>query len=379
MLDGRRVMMVVTTGFEPDPRVYKEAVSLRRHGYDLTVVAWDREARLPPVERCDGITVWRYRRRSPIGGRFRQLSGFLGFFLFAWEKLRQGRYDVVHCHDLDTMPLGLVARWRGLRVIFDVHEMDYYNLYPFPFPFLFLLFERVAARCAHGVLLTVDVQWKKYGKWRIREAVQLRNVPPRGFVEQADSWRRDKQGRLVVGRVGFIKRGTGIEEIFAALELLRRQGYDVEALLVGKVHPDIREELEERLRLAPYVQHVGAVPYPEVPRYYAMLDVAVALYTRLEEHRFITPAKLLECLSCGVPVIANPVGDVARLAQRFGGIVLVPEPSSEALADSLRVLLDDPGRLQRLKEETRAARDEFVWEKMEERLVSFYKRILGDC
>jgi glycosyltransferase involved in cell wall biosynthesis len=373
---SKKVLMLVTTAFEPDPRVYREALSLQSHGYQVTVVAWDREARLPSLERYDGVTVWRYRRKAKVGGRFRQLGGFLGFFRYAWKKLCQDKYDILHCHDLDTMPVGLAARLKGIKVVFDAHEADYYNLYPPPFPTLFEVLERLSARCADGVALTVGVQWQKYGGWHISRAVQLRNVPPRSFAERAALERRDDERPFTVGRIGFIKKGVGIEELFEALARLRHDGYEVEGLLAGKLHPDIRAEFEERLARAPYVRYVGSVPYPEVPRYYAKLHVAVAVYTRWEEHRYITPTKLLECLACGVPVIANPVGDVAQLAEKYGGIVLVEEPTAEALTEALRSLLSEPSRLQRLREEVARTRGEFTWETMEERLLTLYAEVL---
>lgn len=38
--------MLLSNGFSPDPRVYKEAVTLVKNGYEVIILAWDREKRL---------------------------------------------------------------------------------------------------------------------------------------------------------------------------------------------------------------------------------------------------------------------------------------------------------------------------------------------
>jgi hypothetical protein len=46
-LSQRRIVMLLSNAFLPDPRVLKEARSLTNAGYDVTVIAWDREGTYP--------------------------------------------------------------------------------------------------------------------------------------------------------------------------------------------------------------------------------------------------------------------------------------------------------------------------------------------
>ncbi len=370
------ILMAVTTPFEPDPRVYKEARTLTEAGHRVTVCAWDRELRYRAAEQIDGVEVLRYRQRSQLGGRFRQLPGFLGFYRFVWRTLCERNYQLLHCHDLDTMPLGIAASMRGMPVIFDAHEPEYYAAYPAPWPALFRGLERLSARFAQWVLVTNDLQLKKYRRWGFSRVSLIRNVPPARFAREA-RLRQRTAAPLTVGRIGFIKKGVGVEELFEALARLRSDGYDVRGLLVGKVHPDIRPELQALLAGAPYVQYVGDVRYNDVPSWYAHVDVAVAMYTRTEEHRLITPTKVLESLVAGVPVIASPVGDVVELQARYGGIVVLQDGTSRALADAIRQFASDPGKLASFRKATERARRELVWEQMEGKLLMAYDQVLG--
>ena len=204
----------------------------------------------------------------------------------------------------------------------------------------------------------------------------IRNVPPVRFAKEAQLLRRTA-APLTVGRIGFIKKGVGVEELFEALARVRSDGYNVRGLLVGKVHPDIRHELQALLARAPYVEYVGDVKYDDVPSWYAQVDVAVAVYTRTEEHRLITPTKVLESLVAGAPVIASAVGDVVDLQVRYGGIVVLEDGTSEALADAIRQFASDPGKLASFRKATERAQRELVWERMEGKLLMAYDQVLG--
>ena len=50
-----KVLMVLSNPFTHDPRVYIEAKTLIKAGYELTVLAWDKRGKSSPVENKDGI------------------------------------------------------------------------------------------------------------------------------------------------------------------------------------------------------------------------------------------------------------------------------------------------------------------------------------
>ena len=55
--------MFVSNAFVSDPRVYSEAKSLVQAGFEVTVIAWDRERQNPQRQNWDGIEVVRSRTR----------------------------------------------------------------------------------------------------------------------------------------------------------------------------------------------------------------------------------------------------------------------------------------------------------------------------
>ena len=62
-----KVVMTLSNPFKVDPRVYKEALTLVNSGYEVTILAWDREGTHPLREIVDGIKVERIRVRAKYG------------------------------------------------------------------------------------------------------------------------------------------------------------------------------------------------------------------------------------------------------------------------------------------------------------------------
>ena len=63
-----KVLMFRANPCTNDPRVYAEATSLLRAGYEVTVIAWDREKKNPPRQDWDGINV--VRVRTPLSPKY---------------------------------------------------------------------------------------------------------------------------------------------------------------------------------------------------------------------------------------------------------------------------------------------------------------------
>ncbi|MFO8108929.1 MAG: glycosyltransferase [Thermoplasmata archaeon] len=123
-----RVLMTLSNAFTHDPRVYNEALSLVKNGHQVTILAWDRDKKNKKREVIDGINVVRFHNT-----KFMDIIPYDIFRLHFWWKngyklaLKQHEkknFDVIHCHDLDTLPIGVKLKKKlGLPLIYDAHEI----------------------------------------------------------------------------------------------------------------------------------------------------------------------------------------------------------------------------------------------------------------
>jgi len=108
-----RVVHLTSVHAADDTRIlHKECRSLADAGYDVTMIA---QAPLVSVERA-GVRVVVLRRPA---SRWRRVTET------TWAVLRAAwREDAAlyHLHDPELLPVGLILKLRGARVVYDVHE-----------------------------------------------------------------------------------------------------------------------------------------------------------------------------------------------------------------------------------------------------------------
>ena len=183
-------------------------------------------------------------------------------------------------------------------------------------------------------------------------------------------------GRFVVGFVGSFKAWHGVDFLLEAFKWLRGDDASYHLLLVGD--GPMRAKLEEETRwlgLQEAVTLVGSVPHEEVPRYLALMDVAVAPYPALDDFYF-SPLKLYEYMAGGRAVVASRIGQVAEvIADGFTGLLYEPG-NEEALLGCIRRLRTDESLRIELGQNARMACSKNTWRQNAERVVGWVEPLL---
>jgi len=122
-LQARRVVMLVSKAAHSDARVLAEAHVLAGAQIEVTILCWDRARKFPARDCIDGVEVRNIGIRASHGGGIAELGGYWRYWLRVLAILLTSDWDVVHCHDFDTLWAGwLAARLRRRIVVFDGHE-----------------------------------------------------------------------------------------------------------------------------------------------------------------------------------------------------------------------------------------------------------------
>jgi glycosyltransferase involved in cell wall biosynthesis len=183
-------------------------------------------------------------------------------------------------------------------------------------------------------------------------------------------------GRFVVGFVGSFKAWHGVDFLLRAFRRLHGNDASYHLLLVGD--GPLRAELEQetrRLGLQEAATLVGSVPHEEVPRYLALMDVAVAPYPALEDFYF-SPLKLYEYMASSRAVVASRVGQVAEvIADGLTGLLYQPGNEDELIA-CVRRLRADKSLRRELGERARTACSKNTWRQNAERVVGWVDPLL---
>ncbi len=381
------IVMLLANPFRPDTRVLKEAEGLSSQGYAVTVICWDRAAEYPPQETLPGGTqIVRVQQvRSAYGIGAAQLLKLPLFWLAALKILAQIKPDLVHCHDFDTLPVGLMwGKPRQVPVIYDAHE--YYadltrpRLHGIWGGLLYhaiWLAEQIGAKLSDAVI-TVDRTLAEIYRKLNRRVLILGHYPLISMANKPGMiFQRDELHLLYAGR---ISTDRGMLLNLDLLRTLRQRGIPARLVLAGAFIP---AKEEERFSLAgsdmqDWITRLGWVPYQEMQGVLRRVDIGLAIL--LPEPRFIAalPVKLLEYMAAGLPVIASDFPLIREIVQTHAcGVLIDPSYGIEPIADAITACWEDRQAAREMGERGRQAiLQDYNWEKLMGDLTQLYQTLL---
>jgi glycosyltransferase involved in cell wall biosynthesis len=165
--------------------------------------------------------------------------------------------------------------------------------------------------------------------------VDLNHFNPDGsFADVAGS------GKPIVGFSGSLRPWHGLEDLVRAVHLLHWQGYPCHLLIVGD--GPLRGWIDgyvEGAGIQDFITITGWVPHERIPDYIRRMDVATAPYPVIEDFYF-SPLKLFEYMACGRAVAASDIGQIGEVIDHGKNGLLCPPGHPEALAATIKELLD---------------------------------------
>lgn len=111
-------------------------------------------------------------------------------------------------------------------------------------------------------------------------------------------------------------------------------------LLVGPRDPGWMPDRWDALVARPNVHHTGAVPFADLPRWLACMDVGLTPYTDTAFNRASFPLKTLEYLAAGRPVVGTDLPAIRGLATQSRDVF--PTAGPAAFAQRVLAVFDGP-------------------------------------
>ena len=363
-------------------RIYNEARALVDAGYDVTLIAWDRDATCPPTEDVDGIRVERIPLEAGfVKGPINALK-HLPFNGRLLQRIAARDLDLVHCFNLDTMLVGLsVAKLRGKKVTLDLCEPTYYTNWPKryrPLTQAIGWMEHALSRQFDCVFVHNLYQMRKFTECGVRNLVQISSAPHTQMIVDAPSTRRGDE-TFVLGRIGSIYPHNGIEEGVEVLGNLLARGHRVKLLLAGKIMDAYASEFDALIEpVREHVEVTGPYNADQIPELYGRIDLSLQLHRLTDWYRHITPTKFFESLANGVPVVVSDMGDLRELVEGSRCGVVVNEADPQDVLRGVEGLVGDREACREMAERgLRLIRKEYNWEVMRGRLLKEYERMLA--
>lgn len=375
-MDVPRIVHLTSVHSPFDVRIFvKECRSLARAGFHVTIIAPHTRD-----ERVDGVHIKSVPMKASDGRLTRMTRT-------TWNVLRRAidlDADLYHFHDPELIPVGLWLRWKGKKVIYDIHEdvpkdvvlKEYLPRWTRPpLASLIALLEEIAAK-RFSALITVSPLIAERFYPHNGRTVLVFNYPelPSGTESNSVPW---QSRHPVIVFPGGILPERGIREMVYAMACLPHQ-FPATLEIASHYFPqDILEELQRhpgwrRVRL------LGSLSRSQVQQRMAQAMAGIVTYLPDGQNLGAMPHKLFEFMASGIPVIASDFPLWRKLLEDVGCAVFVNPRHPDAIARAIEFIITHPADAEAMGERGKnAVCRVFNWNSQARELVNLYNGLTG--
>lgn len=273
--------------------------------------------------------------------------------------MRRERPDIVHSHLAKAgFSARMAARLAGVPIVLHSFHGNVFRGYFSPAKSrFFLLLEQFGARLSTRLITSSPRLRDDLIEFGVSTPARIA-VIPYGFHLDALAQQPRFQGSFrsriglsqsakIIGTVGRLVSIKNLPLLLDAAALVRQHDQEISFAVVGD--GELRGELESRaqeLGLGDSVVFAGW--QPDLLDVYADLDALV-----LSSDNEGTPVSLIEAMAAGCPVVATSVGGVPDLVTDGETGRLVPRGDSNALANAILAVFNEPDRTRAMADQAR--------------------------
>jgi glycosyltransferase involved in cell wall biosynthesis len=374
MTQRSKVVHLTTVHTPTDNRIlHRECATLAEAGYDVTIIAVaDGPADLGGV---------RLRALPAVPGRVRRMVETTGR---AFTAALEERAALYHFHDPELLPIGILLKAAGKRVVYDAHEeisqdlLTKHYLAPAVRPAIARAagaIEQAGAFLFDGVVAATPAIARQFAP---EKTALVQNFPKLSEITGGSQGLAYEDRPLHAAFIGVMTPERGIEPMIRGVHAARSRHPDTRLVLAGKFWPP---EFEARLRAMPefsVVDDLGWQSRGDLAAVLSRARVGLVLFQPGPNHTEAMPNKLFEYMAAGLPIIASDFPLWRSIVESAGCGLLVDPASPSAIGEAAGWIFDHPEEAAAMgRAGLVAVRERFTWEGEGAKLVALYRRILG--
>ena len=393
MTDLRILMLLENAPYPADSRVRPESLTLRRAGYQVSVIC-PADPGQPWHEELEGVHVYRYPVKASLNERLGHAWEYsyamiATFLLSILVFFRQG-FDVLHAHNPPDTFVFIAAFYKlfGRRFVYDQHDIvpELYHARSggrgneFMYRLLCRL-ERFSFRLADQVIVANESSRRRaLARGLVAETAVtvVRNGPDPNLLWASEPLAEVRQkARIIIGYAGVLGFQDGVDYLLRALnhlvqDLDRR---DFHCLIIGEgvALADLRR-LTCELDLTSYVTFTGWLSGADYVAHLSTADICVDPDPSNAYNDYCTMIKMMEYMALSRPIVAFDLPEHRFTAREAA--VYVPGNDEMAFAQAISELMDDPLRRCRMGSlGRRRIEQKLAWSYSAQNLLAAYERL----
>jgi len=370
-----KVANLVFNSFENDSRVLKESVSLADGGYEVEVIA-HLDIDLKEYERKENFIIRRfsYLDRKKSRGILSKLKGYLEYIRLSVWHCRD--FDILHCNDLDTLPIGFIIKrfFNGeIKIVYDAHEYETERHHQTPFDKKILkVVERFLLKYVDRVITVSEPIADEYAKlYGIKRPTVIYNTPPKVNVEKRDIFREKfniPKEHIIFLYQGGLQPRRGILEFFELIKDKENTSYVIMGFGL------LRDEILELTKSNPNLYFHEAVSPSVLLDYTSSADIGVCIEENLcKSWNLGLPNKMFEYYMVGIPIVVSGLFELKRFVVDNGTGYVIEDIFNKEEFNTL--FKDIPNSYRDKDENIKRVKEIYNWQNQEIKLLEVYKEL----
>ena len=367
------IIHITTVHARVDTRIRVKQVATLARVWPGQVALYVQDGKGDESDASDGFVI--HDTGAPESRRLRRMT--LGAFRM-YRAVRRARPEIAHFHDPELIPVGLLLKFAGCKVIYDVHEdvprqikdKEWIpRILRWPLSWSMTAIEWLAARTLNAIVAAEPVVEARFPAGKTTLVQNFPKLEEFEDIGDADYHAREK---LAV-YVGGITELRGAREMVAAMA---GQAPDVRLALGGKYDPfSLRDELATQDGWS-HVIELGWLSRDKVVDLLGRARVGLVVLHPIGNYLEAYPVKMFEYMAAGLPVIASDFPLWRRIVEEAGCGLLVRPGDAQAFAEALKWLLDHPDEAAAMGLKGRkAVLEQYRWDNEAKKLISLYEII----
>ncbi len=363
-------LMIVSNDILRDARVQREGKSLVRAGHRVEAIGWDRKGVASKEEVIEGIKIIRMRNSRLMRVAPSDLFRNPLWWRMAYREGLRHDFDLVHCHDLDTLQSGVkLKRKKGVPLIFDAHEIFAYMIEEDVSRIVRNYSERMELSLLRDVdhIITVNEALREYYKERFDGDVSVvMNCPEEVLAE----YEPPASSVFSILYIGTLHKSRFVRELVDVVGSI-----DGVQLKIGG-EKELYQEIEKKSAEYENVQFLGTVPLEAVMPLTKESHVIFCMFDPESRINQVgTPNKIFEAMAMGRPTIVTK-GILSGSIIEDEKCGLAVEYDKDSLSEAIVKLRDDRELCAELgKNGLKAAKAKYNWKAQEGTLLNLMTRI----
>lgn len=357
-----------------DTRIFhRECISLVQLGYDVDFIAQH-----DTNEIVRGVNIIALPKVVKKSDRFLKVIPAL------WKLTKKyPKSTVFHFHDSELIPIGLMLKRKGFRVIYDIHEDVPKDLLAKtwipkfvrkPLSAIISYLEKKADNKLDALISVIE---EINNRFINNNRYIVRNYPNYNeFVSSDDSNIEYLEREFNISYIGEIQIERGIQHIVQSLPIVAQNHPSIKFDLGGKINSSYKEYLASLTGWA-YTNFHGWINREKLPNILQNSRVGLLVLDKHPNFENSKPVKLFEYMLSGIPIIASDFPYWKKLISEANCCLFVEPSNPNAIAEAINWIFEHPNEAKKMGQRGKEfAMKNFSWETELQSLASCYKQVL---